>query len=390
MAVFTDITQPKYLDQLNAIENAYEISITSIEGITLGSSDSLFKIRTNEHAEALVLAIHETPDVTPNGLTAEAARRMLRFIDYTASASAGVIDSTGELVKLLILKPLQAHADEPSQAPYLVLTFDGVQKCASIVPFVTGKSYTNSPEDSVDPNEAFLVGRALAAYLMTAKSYSEAEKFPQYPFREIAEEVAQNVGDPVVEERLGYLLSNGQTEGGAAKSLGQQYMAEMLERGSRLVQEWDRVSGSESVYPNALIHGDLFTDNVFFDDEGNVILLDFNETSCGPIGLDIGTALSSWASRNGKPVLRNALKFLEGFDSVVALTGEQLAQIPLFLQIGAYRWESFRVRRIGMQDPRRMIMRSPDEFRSIQKGWRELESVFASLSSIKDLRTRIS
>ena len=390
MAVFTDITDPKYRDQLLAIENAYEISITSIEGITLGSSDSLFKIWTNEHAETLVLTIHETPDVTPNGLTHEAAHRMLRFIDYVASLSNGVTDSTGELVRLLILKPLQAHANTPNRAPYLDLTFDGIQKCASIVPFVTGKSFTNSPEDSVDSNEALLVGRALAAYLMTAKSYPETEKFPQYPFRESAEEVAQNVGDPVAEEHLGYVLSNGQTEGGSAKFLGQQYLAEMMERGSRLVQEWDRVSGSESVYPDALIHGDLFTDNVFFDDEGNVILLDFNETSCGPIGLDIGTALSSWASRNGKPVLGNALKFLEGFDSVVALTGEQLAQIPTFVQIGAYRWETFRVRRVGMQDPRRIAMRSPDEFRSIQKGWRELESDFASLSSIKELRTRTS
>jgi Ser/Thr protein kinase RdoA (MazF antagonist) len=390
MAVFTDIADPQYRDQLLAIENAYEISITSIEGITLGSSDSLFKIWTREHDEALVLTIYETPDVTPNGLTNEAAQRMLRFIDYVASVSAGVTDNAGELVKLVILKPLQAHASTPKQAPYLVLTFEGIQKSVSIVPFVRGKCYANSPEELADPEEAFLVGRALGAYLTIAKSYSNPELFPLYTFDLFAQEIAQVSGDAVAEERLGYVLSGGHAEGSAAESQGRQYMADMMERGSRMVQEWDRVSNRESVYANTLIHGDLFTDNVFFDEEGDVILLDFNETSYGPIGLDIGTALSSWASRHGKPVVGNTLQFLVGFDSVAPLTGEQLAQIPTFVQIGAYRWETFRVRRIGMQDPRQMTMRSPDEFRSIQKGWRELESVFASLSSIEDLVTRIN
>jgi len=375
MAVFTDIADPQYRDQLLAIENAYEISITSIEGITLGSSDSLFKIWTSEYDEALVLTIYETPDVTPNGLTNEAAQRMLRFIDYVASASAGVTDNAGELVKLIILKPLQAHASTPKQAPYLVLTFDGILKSASIVPFVKGKSYANSPEELVDPHEALLVGKALGAYLMIAKLFPNPEIFPQYRFHDYAQDVAQVSGEPLAEERLGYVLSSGQAEGSAAESQGRQYMADMMERGSRLVREWDRVSNRDSVYANTLIHGDLFTDNVFFDDKGNVVLLDFNETSYGPIGLDIGTALSSWASRHGKPVKVNTLKFLEGFESAAPLTVEQLAQIPTFVQIGAYRWETFRVRRIGMQDPRQMTMRSPDEFRSIQLHTAELEKV---------------
>jgi len=362
MAVFTDITDTKYRSQLRAVENAYEISITSIEGIPLGSSDSLFKISTSQRDEALVLT----------------------------SASASVTDRMGELVKLIILKPLRAHANAPNQAPHLELTFEGIQKCASILPFVRGKCYVNSPEELVDPHEALLVGKALGAYLMIAKSFPNPEIFSKYLFHDCAQDVAQVSGDPSTEERLGYVLSKGRSEGSAAVSIGRQYMADMMERGQRLVREWDRVSSNESVYANTLIHGDVFTDNVIFDEEGNVVLLDFNEISFGPIGLDIGTALSSWASRNGKPVIGNALKFLEGFDSVEPLTGEQLAQIPTFVQIGAYRWETFRVQRIGMQDPRRITMRSPDEFRSIQLGWRKLESVFAGLSSLQDLETRIS
>jgi len=390
MAVFTDITDTKYRSQLRAVENAYEISITSIEGIPLGSSDSLFKISTSQRDEALVLTIYETPDVTPNGMTTESAQRMLRFIDYAASASASVTDRMGESVKLIILQPLRAHANAPNQAPHLELTFEGIQKCASILPFVRGKCYVNSPEELVDPHEALLVGKALGAYLMIAKSFPNPEIFSKYLFHDCAQDVAQVSGDPSTEERLGYVLSKGRSEGSAAVSIGRQYMADMMERGQRLVREWDRVSSNESVYANTLIHGDVFTDNVIFDEEGNVVLLDFNEISFGPIGLDIGTALSSWASRNGKPVIGNALKFLEGFDSVEPLTREQLAQIPTFVQIGAYRWETFRVQRIRMQDPRRITMRSPDEFRSIQLSWRKLESVFSGVSSLEDLETRIS
>ena len=390
MAVFTDITDSKYRDQLRAIENAYEISITSIEAILLGSADSLFKISTSQHAEALVLTIYETPYVTPYGLTHEAAQRMLWFIDYVANASDGVTDNTGELVKLIILKPLQANANNPHQAPYIDLTFEGIQKCASIVPFVKGKSYANSPEELAEPHEAMLVGKALGAYLKIAKSYPNREIFPEFPFHEYARGVAQVSGDPSTEGRLGYVLSKGRSEGSAAVSIGRQYMADMKERGQRLVREWDRVFSKESVYANTLIHGDVFTDNVIFDEEGNVVLLDFNETSYGPIGLDIGIALSSWASRYGMPAMDNALNFLEGFDSVGHLTREQLTQIPAFVQIGAYCYETFRVRRIGMQDPRQMKMRSPDEFRSIQLGWRKLESVFAGVSSLEDLETRIS
>ncbi len=62
-------------------------------------------------------------------------------------------------------------------------------------------------------------------------------------------------------------------------------------------------------------------------------------------------------------------KFLEAFDSVIALSPKALASIPIYGQIGAIRWEIFRVQRIAMQDPDRYKMRSPQEFQSLRQDW---------------------
>ena len=85
MAVFTDITDPNYRDQLLEIERAYRVTIESVEEITAGSSDTKFKIYAREYDEPLVLTIHETPDVTPTGLTSEETKQMLYYVDYLAN-----------------------------------------------------------------------------------------------------------------------------------------------------------------------------------------------------------------------------------------------------------------------------------------------------------------
>ena len=69
MAVFTDITNPKYKEQLLDLQKGYGLTIRSIEGMAAGSNDSKFKVRVEETDQPLVLTIHETPMVTPAGAT---------------------------------------------------------------------------------------------------------------------------------------------------------------------------------------------------------------------------------------------------------------------------------------------------------------------------------
>jgi len=81
----------------------------------------------------------------------------------------------------------------------------------------------------------------------------------------------------------------------------------------------------------------------------------------------------------------NVKIFLEGFDSVIPLSGKALSQIPAFTQFGAFRWETFRIQRIEMQDPERYAMRSPLEFQTLRHAWQALQEQFDKVSSVQDL-----
>jgi Ser/Thr protein kinase RdoA (MazF antagonist) len=389
MAVFTDITTPQYQNQLSEIESAYNITIASIEGIPLGSSDSMFKVQTREHDSPLVLTIHETPDVTPAGLTSKAARRVLHFVDFLAEAAESVHDRFGKPVRLTILKPLKAYPRTAEEVPFAELSFDGVKKIVSIVPFVKGKSYTNSPEELAEPDEAFRAGRALGAYRTLAQSYLKRHLFDEYDFDHCVQEVTRISEDKAALEKLGFVLSDCNQEGVRAENIGREYLSEMKDSGEYLLDSWRRISKERPLFPRILIHGDMFTDNVLIEDNGRIVLLDFNEIEYTSAGIDIGVAISSWASQDGNPVLLNALRFLQGYDSVIALTGEQLSQIPTFTQIGSFRWETFRVQRIEMQDPRQRAMHTPAEFQRVRHGWRDLQGLFNALQSVDDLAARM-
>jgi Ser/Thr protein kinase RdoA (MazF antagonist) len=389
MAVYTDISDPRYIEQLSQIEEAYGLFISSIEGIVLGSSNSLFKIVVQDSDAPLVLTIYEPPEVTPAGLTNEGYQVMLRYLEYLTSALNDVVDIYGAPVRLQVPKPLEAWASSQNRAPFVELSFDDVKKTASIVPYVHGKSYENTPVELPDPSEAFLVGRALAGYLKVAQSYPEPGRFPSFDFTIYPGEISRINDSRLAQERLGYVLSERVQEGLSAEKLGRDYLTEMKSAGVHLLSDWQQATTQEPAFPSTLIHNDLFADNVIIDDADLIYLLDFSETSFGPIGIDIGVALSSWASQNGVISPDNLVSFLEGFDSVLELTAKQLAQVPIYSMFGAYRWETFRVQRLELQDPRQRAMRSPAEFQSFRRGWRALQEIFDESQSVDDLAARL-
>lgn len=389
MAVFTNISDPRYKEQLSQLEAAYGLLISSIEGITLGSSNSLFKLYVQGSDAPLVLTIYEPPEVTPAGLTNEAYQVMLRYLEYLTSALTDAVDKYGDPVRINVPKPLEAQTSSPNRAPFVELSFDGITKTVSIAPFVHGKSYVNSPGELAEPDEAFLTGRALAGYLTIAQSYPEPGIFPSFDFVDYSREISRISENRITQERLGFVLSDRGLEGFKAEKVGREYLYEMKSAGGQLLDDWQQATIQEPAFASTLIHCDLFTDNVIIDDEGQLILLDFSETNLGPIGIDIGVALTSWASQNGVIAPENVIRFLEGFDSVMDLTAEQLAQIPLFSMIGAFRWETFRIQRIELQNPRKCDLRSPAEFQSLRRAWSKMQATFAGLTSVRDLASSI-
>ncbi|MGB3715944.1 MAG: phosphotransferase [Candidatus Promineifilaceae bacterium] len=366
------------------------MSVSSIEGIRLGSSNSLFKIYVQGSDAALVLTIYEPPEVTPAGLTNEAYQVMLRYLEYLGSALNAAVDKYGEPIRLQVPIPLEARASSPHRAPFVEVSLDGVTKTVSIVPFIRGKSYENNPGELAEPGEAFLTGRALAGYLTIAQAYPEPGLFPSFDYAIYTREISRISHKRIALKRLGYVLSDHSLEGLRAEKKGRDYLSEMKSAGRQLLSDWQQATIHKPAFASTLIHCDLFTDNVLIDDEGLLYLLDFSETGFGPIGIDIGIALTSWASQNGVISSNNLIRFLEGFDSVMDLTAEQLSQVPVFSMIGAYRWETFRIQRIEMQDPRKRDLRSPAEFQSIRQAWKGLQEVFEELRNVDDLAARLA
>ena len=390
MAVFTDLTHPKYQEQLSQVEQAFAITIIKIEGMPAGSSDTKFQILTKDATDPFVLTIHETPDVSAAGLSGEASGIMLRYVDYLAGAAGDVMDRFGEPVNLSFLTPLRARLPGQAEAPYLDLSFSGVEKAVSIVPFIKGKTFENSPGELVEPEEAYLAGRALAAYATIARSYPEATSFARYNFEQYAGEVSRLAQKREVMGRLGVVLSDGRQRGVAAERSGREYLAEMDQDGQALLERWQRLESSDLPFFPTLIHGDLFTDNTLIDEQGRLIMIDFSEVMNGNTGLDMGVAINSWAAKNGRPDKANVFRFLEGNDSVTPLTGEALSLIPTFARLGAFRWETFRIQRIEMQDPRQINMRSPAEFLSLRHSWRAHQNFFEGVKSVSELRRKTS
>ncbi len=385
MAVFTDLAHGKYREQFDQVQEAFAITIVVLEGMEAGSVDTKFKILIQDSADPLVLTIHETPDVSAAGLTSPASSSILRYMDYLAGSAGIVRDRHGESVDLGFLKPLKACLPGQAEAPSLALTFDGVQKIISIVPFIHGKSFKNSPGELVNPAEAHLAGRALAAYATVARSYPDASSFGNYNFEEYVTEVSRLAGEQEVMSRLGFVLSAGRLYGAAARAAGSEYLSEMNQDGRLLLESWRDFQSATSPFFPTLIHGDLFTDNALIDEKGCLIMIDFSQVTNGDAGLDIGVAINSWASKNGRLVKANIVRFLEGIDSVTPLAGAALSFIPTFARFGAFRWETFRIQRIERQDPRQFDMRSPAEFQSLRAAWRALQGSFAKLESLSDL-----
>ncbi|MEM7348201.1 MAG: phosphotransferase, partial [Chloroflexota bacterium] len=352
-------------------EAAYNITIETITGMPQGTGDSKFKVGVQEIDSPLVLTIHETPTISPAGKPIEVSQRVLYYLSYLRDATQNLTDDWGNPINLNIL-PLQKAINLEKEPPYILLPFDNEEKPVSLVPFINGKYFINSAGELVTTQEVFLAGRALAAYSKVAQHYPKAHQFTSLPFEHFVNHIADVTNKEQIWERLGYILSNRKNEGPTASRLGQAYLAEMHESGQRLLAAWDHIQNNQDIFLQALIHGDFFTDNAIISNKQEFFMIDFSHMSQGPIGIDLGISLNSWASQEGVPHMTNVIRFLQGVNSVTPLTTDLLTMIPTFAQLAAFRWETFRIQFIMEKDLRHHPARSPEEFQRLRQAWQTI------------------
>ncbi len=103
--------------------------------------------------------------------------------------------------------------------------------------------------------------------------------------------------------------------------------------------------GSVSVRRRAasgMIHGDLFRDNVLWQDGAITAVLDFEQASGGSLVYDLAVAINDWCWTD-RPRIDLAVALIAGYQSVRPLTEADRAALPIELRAAAMRFTITRI-----------------------------------------------
>jgi homoserine kinase type II len=91
-----------------------------------------------------------------------------------------------------------------------------------------------------------------------------------------------------------------------------------------------------------VIHGDLFRDNVLWDDRGLRAILDFEQASAGSLVYDLAVALNDWAWDAG-PRADVARALVAGYAAVRPLDAAERIALPIEVRAAAVRFTVTRI-----------------------------------------------
>lgn len=120
--------------------------------------------------------------------------------------------------------------------------------------------------------------------------------------------------------------------------------------------------------PQGLIHGDYFRDNVLFDGNEIVGVLDFFHAAQDLFAWDLAIALNDWTMADGQPDAERASFMLAGYDDLRALGPEERAALPALRRAAAARFWLSRLL-FSRQQAKTGQRKDPEEMRA---WWRAL------------------
>lgn len=100
--------------------------------------------------------------------------------------------------------------------------------------------------------------------------------------------------------------------------------------------------------PQGLVHGDLFRDNVLWQEDRIVALLDFESASAGPFAYDLAVCLLSWCYTDGLRV-DCARALVEGYEGIRPLTAEERESLGVEAALACVRFATTRIRDFSMR-----------------------------------------
>lgn len=119
--------------------------------------------------------------------------------------------------------------------------------------------------------------------------------------------------------------------------------------------------------PTGIIHGDLFRDNVLFDERGLSGVLDFHHAGEHYLLFDIAVAANDWCTQtNGELDPERLIALLKAYHQQRTLTTEELWFLPIFMTYGASAfWLSRLTSRYPPPKTLPVALKNPDEFQAI-------------------------
>ena len=119
--------------------------------------------------------------------------------------------------------------------------------------------------------------------------------------------------------------------------------------------------------PASLVHGDLFRDNVLFDESKLTGVVDFHHAAWGYLVYDLAVAANDWCSGpDGKLDPGRAAALVDAYRGVRPLTRVEIDRFPGFLLYAALAfWLSRLTVALNSDRNSRTRVKDPDEFRAI-------------------------
>jgi len=232
-------------DEIEQVISTYGLDVAEAKGVLAGSVNTSFQV-VDGQGRRFWLRVYEEQDH-------RGASREARLLSRLAAAG---VNTPSPLARV-----------EAGPDGRFVATIRDKPACA--FPFIEG---IHRCQASVTTDDAALVGASLARVHRAGQAFTEADA--------LTSSSRFSIGD--IRARLTSLSGRG-------------LPAELEAARRRLEQQAERLAQViPKAAPLALIHGDLFRDNVLFTPDGSVSLLDFESASTGQAAFDLMVTTLSW------------------------------------------------------------------------------------------------
>ncbi|NUP09509.1 MAG: homoserine kinase [Polyangiaceae bacterium] len=286
MAILTPLT----FDEIERCARTFGITPTKATGVLAGSVNTNFDI-VDGHGARWFLRVYEEQDIA--GATRDA--RLLGRL-----AASGVRTPSPR---------------ERVDGAGFVGTFRGKAIC--LFPYVVG---VHRCQASVAPPDVHAVGSALAAMHRVGEGFDVSEGLT----------VASRFSLDALVQRL--------------TSLDERSLTREIRRArEQLLARLDELSKFvPASRPLPLVHGDLFRDNVLFDEDGRPTLLDFESASIGFAAYDLAVTILAWTF--GDHLDASLVSSLvAGYERTRPLGRDEIADLPSFAAMACVRFATTRI-----------------------------------------------